>query len=164
MKKPNIMGDEIQIRQFRNEDAEAAAQIFYDAVHIGATEFYDEAQRSAWAVEVPNSDAWRDRLNAQITFVATSDKQLVGYMTLADDGYIDLAFVRPDRIGTGVAKALYNAVETKAIEFGASRLYSEASFLAKRFFERQGWSVLKQQTIERHGIKLTNFVMEKQLG
>lgn len=157
------MSDEIQIRQFRNEDAEAAAQIFYDAVRIGAAEFYDEAQRAAWAAEVPNANVWRDRLNAQTTYVAISDNQLIGYMTLADDGYIDLAFVRPDRIGTGVAKALYDAVEAKARELAAVRLYSEASFLAKRFFERQGWSVLKPQTIERHGVKLTNFVMEKQL-
>lgn len=158
------MSDEIQIRLFRDEDAKAAAQIFYDAVRQGAAEFYDEAQRAAWAVEVPNSEVWGDRLKAQITYVAVSDEQLVGYMTLADDGYIDLAFVRPDRIGTGVAKALYDAVQAKAVEFGALRLYSEASFLAKRFFERQGWSVVKQQIIERHGIKLTNFVMEKRLS
>ncbi|MCJ8324967.1 MAG: GNAT family N-acetyltransferase [Rhizobiales bacterium] len=158
------MSDEIQVRPFQDTDAKAAAQIFYDAVHIGAAEFYNQEQRAAWAAEVPNSDVWCDRLNAQIAYVAVSDEQLVGYMTLADDGYIDLAFVRPDKIGTGVAKALYDAVEAKAIEFGASRLYSTASFLAKRFFERQGWSMLKQQTIERHGVELTNFAMEKRLS
>lgn len=158
------MSDEIQIRLFEDADAKAAAQVFYDAVRQGAAEFYDEAQRAAWAAEVPNSVVWRDRLNAQTTFVAVADEQLIGYMTLAEDGYIDLAFVRPDRIGTGVAKALYAEVEAKAIEFGASRLYSQASYLAKRFLERRGWSVLKPQTIERHGVELTNFVMEKPLG
>lgn len=158
------MNNEILVRLFEAADADAAAQIFYDAVRIGAAEFYDEAQRAAWAVDVPDSDVWRDRLLAQPTFVAISDAQLVGYMTIAADGYIDLAFVRPDRIGTGVAKALYDAVEAKAIELGASRLYSEASYLAKRFFERQGWVVVKPQIIERHGVTLTNFVIEKLLG
>lgn len=153
----------LTVRAFEDADAKAAAQIFYDAVNIGANEFYTAEQRNAWASHVPQTTYWRDRLNGQITFVAVIANEIVGYMTLADDGYIDLAFVKPDNIGKGVAKALYDAVLTKGSELNLCRLYSDASFMAKQFFTRQGWLVVKRQVIKRNGIKLTNFAMEIQL-
>ncbi len=44
---------------------------------------------------------------------------------------------------------------------GVRRLYSEASHLARAFFERQGWSVVREQTVSPRGVPMTNFVMEK---
>lgn len=38
-----------------------------------------------------------------------------------------------------------------------------ASVTAKGFFEKRGYRVIKEQQAERHGILLTNYVMEKRL-
>ena len=85
-------------------------------------------------------------------------------MTLRADGLIDLAFVAPDVAGQGVAKPLYDAIEAEAKGRGLARLHAEASLLARPFFERQGWSVVGRQSVERDGVALTNFVMEKALA
>ena len=152
------------IRRFREEDAQATAQVFFDAVHVGARAHYDEAQRRAWAPRVPALAAWRERLRPQSVFVAERDDRIVGFMTLTTDGVIDFAFVAPDVIGQGVAKALYDAVLSEAVGRGLDRLRADASHLARPFFERQGWGVVRRQSVERDGVALTNFVMEKALA
>lgn len=152
------------IRPFKDTDAKAAADLFYASVHQGARAHYSKEQRMAWASQVPPTPEWRKRLALQFTFVAVQDKTLAGFMTLAQDGYIDLAFVAPDYIGRGVAKRLYDVIEAKAADIGAARLYTHASIPARVFFARQGWDVVKEQVVERDNARLSNFIMEKSLN
>jgi putative acetyltransferase len=35
--------------------------------------------------------------------------------------------------------------------------------MARPFFERQGWSVLAEQTVTKRGVELTNYRMRKAL-
>lgn len=156
--------DHLEIREFTDSDVGATAQIFFDAVRLGTTEYYDDRQRRAWAAKVPDNDEWRERLQSQHSYVAQLNTKLVGFMTLAGNGHIDLAFVAPDLIGKGVARALYERVETEALRLGIRRLDTDASYLARRFFERQGWSVLRQQSVSMGEVSLTNFAMEKHLN
>ncbi|MBO1405521.1 GNAT family N-acetyltransferase, partial [Vibrio cholerae] len=44
---------------------------------------------------------------------------------------------------------------------GITRFYSEVSITARPFYERFGFNVTQEQTIEVRGQKLCNFVMEK---
>ncbi len=156
--------DNLNIRKFIDGDATATAQVYFDAVRLGTTPFYDKRQRMAWAEKVPDTDEWRERLRSQHSFVAQLNARLVGLMTLDDHGHIDLAFVVPDLIGKGVARALYERIEAEALRRGMGRLDTEASYLAKRFFKRQGWSVVRQQSVVMGDVSLTNFVMEKHLN
>ena len=151
------------VRAFRDEDAAATAQIFFDAVRDGAQAHYDEAQRQAWAPHVPETAEWLNRLKPQMVLVAEQKDRVVGFMTLTADGCIDLAYVAPDQIGQGVAKQLYDAVLAEAVGRGLPSLHVEASRLARGFFERQGWSVVRPQTVLRGGVDVPNFVMRKDL-
>ncbi len=155
---------DIVIRPFEAADAKAAAELFYASVHLGTLEYYSQEERQAWAARVPPTSEWRRRLAAQYTYMALEDKTLAGFMTLADDGHIDLAFVAPDYIGKGVAKRLYDVIEAKAREIGVARLHAEASHLARIFFARQGWAEISRQEVMRNNIPLTNFIMEKPLN
>lgn len=154
---------QVSVRRFREDDTAATAQLYFDAVHRGARDHYDEAQRKAWAPQVPEAEAWRERLTCQTTLVAERDAKVVGFMTLQPDGYIDLAFVAPETMGRGVARQLYEAVLAEAARMGVRRLHTQASYLARRFFERQGWTVAREQNLSRDGVSVTNFVMEKHL-
>ncbi len=145
-------------------DADQLGIVFFNAVRTGAAGFYDARQRRAWASRVPSGPSWHSRLAAQQTLVARNFERPVGFMTLADDGYIDLAFVDPAYQRQGIGGLLYAQIEALAREAQIERLYSEASHLVRGLFEQQGWTVIKEQQIERVGVKLTNFVMEKRLG
>ncbi len=152
------------IRPFEDRDAAAAARIYFDAVQVGAIDHYDQQQRDAWAESIPDTEFWRTRLRSQHTLIAEINAQLIGYMSLDNSGYIDLAFVTPAWIGKGVAKALYRHLEELAIQNRLEKLTTEASHMARTHFERQGWSVVKKQTVRKsHGVTLENFGMEKKL-
>jgi len=150
---------DVRIRRFRDADAAATARVFYDTVHHATQDFYDDAQRKAWAPRVPDLEPWLARIRPQTAFVAERNGKVIGFMTLRGDGYIDLAYVAPDVVGKGVAKALYDAILADAGNAGLARLTSEASHLARRFFERQGWRVVEEQSVLRNGVALTNFRM-----
>lgn len=156
--------DDISIRRFRDDDAGIAARIFFDAIHLGTQNHYDAAQRRAWAPQVPEDAGWLERLRSQTTLVAERDGRVIGFMTVRADGYIDLAFVAPAFIGTGVARHLYRSIVAEAATMGVRRLHTQASHLARPFFERQGWSVVREQTVSPGGVPMTNFLMERVMG
>lgn len=145
-------------------DVPALTEIFFRAVRIGAAAAYSPEQREAWAPAVPSTEVWRDRLAQQAVFIARESGACLGFMTLMPDGLIDLAFVDPDHAGQGVAYRLYQALERKAREIGLSALRTDASELARVFFERQGWSVEARQEIVVRGVTLHNYRMSKTIG
>lgn len=153
----------LKIRPLRPEDAPQLAQVFFDAVHEGTRDFYDEEQRRAWGGDAPDAEGWYEKLRDMIGFVAEADSQPIGFMTIDASGYLDLAFVAPGSSGQGVGRLLYDAIETKAQALGARHLTVAASKAAKPFFERQGWSVIEEQSVSRHGVILNNYRMEKHL-
>lgn len=154
---------DLKISKFAPADADQLGLIFFDAVRKGAAGFYDEAQRMAWMPSAPSGPGWVTRLASQKTLVARISGHPVGFMTLDAEGYIDLAFVAPDHHRQGIGQALYEQIETLARDAGAPRLYSQASFLARGLFAKNGWDVVRKQRIEKAGVTLTNFLMEKRL-
>lgn len=128
----------VLIRPLRPDDGPLAARVLFDAVREGTKGHYTEAQRRAWAGEAPDPQGWRDRFWGVEGFAAEQDGRLVGFMTIAGTGYIDLAFVAPELLGQGVGWRLYRAVDARARELGATALTTEASRMARPFFERQG--------------------------
>lgn len=155
-----LPNENVYVRNFDVCDIEATSNVFFRAVHIGAKNFYDEAQRAAWATNKPEPAAWQKRLEAQVVKVALQEDVVVGFMTLTPEGKIDLAFVAPEYMGMGVAGKLHEAILVEARRMGLKTLKTEASFLAQGFFSKHGWQTLQQQTITRNAIELTNFLME----
>ncbi|MEC3860874.1 GNAT family N-acetyltransferase [Mesobacterium sp. TK19101] len=150
------------LRRYRAEDRVGCQQVFYDAVRQGAATFYTAEQRAAWAPTPDPDPNLPDKLLQQACFVAVQDDRIVGLMSLAEGGYLDMAFVRPEVMGKGVATALHGAVLDEARAQGKTRLTTHASHLARRFFGRNGWQVdfeedvaLRGQVLHRFGMSLS---------
>ena len=75
-------------------------------------------------------------------------------------GYLDRLYVHKDYQGMGVGTAICDALESHIHE---GRIYTHASITARPFFEKRGYRLVKEQQVERRGVLLTNFVMEKQV-
>jgi putative acetyltransferase len=71
--------------------------------------------------------------------------------------------VHKDFQGQGVATIIANELEKHAQQNDIVIVNTEASITAKPFFEKLGYQVIKQQSIEFKGQTLTNFLMEKHL-
>lgn len=157
----------MRLRRFYETDAAACGALFYRAVHEGAAEHYTPEQRAAWAPwQVPPPEVLERlaaRLCEEITWVAEEQDALQGFMSLRIDGYLDMAFVAPERRRTGLAGQLYEKIEAAARDLGLTRLNTEASHLARHFFARRGWQLDAAQQVERRGVLIPNFRMSKAL-
>jgi len=149
----------LTIRAYEPEDARGTATLFHETARDAAGSGYDLVQRRAWSPDRPDLGPWHERLAGATTVLAEDGDELVGFMSLRDDRYLDLAFVRADRIGSGVAKTLYDHLIGRARAAGSRTLTTDASHMARRFFERQGWYVTRVQTQIRQRVELTNFRM-----
>ncbi|TDL85835.1 GNAT family N-acetyltransferase [Meridianimarinicoccus aquatilis] len=151
------------IRPFKAQDADILQHVFYRAVQEGAVGAYSVAERAAWA-SAPNAPPnWAQRLGSEITLVAERDGQPAGFITLGRDGHVDLLFVLPEEMGSGIAAALHDRMLSEADQRDIPRLTTEASVIARRFLLKQGWRELTEQKIELGGVWLTNYRMEKRL-
>lgn len=143
--------------------ARQIADLHHDSVHGAAHTHYSPEQLEAWAPTPPDYGWWEGRLAGKQPFVALQDSQVLGFIELDDDGHIDCLYTHRDFQRRGVATRLYLHAEGEARKSGMSRLFVEASLLARPFFEKHGFRVLKQNRVLRHGVALTNFSMEKHL-
>ena len=89
---------------------------------------------------------------------------MVAFIDLEPDGHIDRLFCGPEAVGRGIASRLYQALETAARAQDIERLFTEASELARRFFERKGFTVLQRQDKILRGVPIHNYRMAKTLG
>lgn len=103
-------------------------------------------------------NAWNASFLAHQTVVAETDGQIVGFGDMDSSGYLDRLYVRKDFQHCGVAAAICDVLERSST---ATEFITHASVTARPFFEKRGYTVVKQQQVERRGVRLTNFVMRK---
>lgn len=134
------------IRRFRPADAQGTWDVFFAAVRIGAAGHYTEQELIDWVATDQMPADWGDWLHRHVTTVGTSDRDVrstdttvTGFFMLERDGYLNMAFVRPEYRRTGLAGQLYAAILTEARALRLPRLTVIASRLATPFFRRLGW-------------------------
>lgn len=157
---------DITIRAYDPSDAADIADVFYRSVREVALSDYTSDQVKAWAPEPPDAEQVRRRCgDGRLVLVAAGQQgRVVAFIDLEADGHIDHLFCAPEAAGHGIASRLYEAVEAAAREQGITRLFTEASELARRFFERQGFTVVERQDMVIRGVPIHNYRMAKSVG
>ena len=148
-----------QLRWARRHDDAALADVMFDAVRNGPSA-YTQAQRQQWVPERRAGAEWTERLAQQSIIVAEDADQIVGFMSLADGGYIDFAYIRPSAQGSGLFRLLYSAVEKRGRADGATKLWVHASLMARPAFAAVGFSVVERQVVALGDERFERFKME----
>ena len=143
----------MHIRPYRSSDSPALADMIYQNDNAINDRDYIPEQHETRADGRVELAAWDASFRAHDTRVAVEGGVIVGFADLGPDGYLDRLYVHRDWQGRGVASALCDALPAARI--------THASITARPFFERRGWHVVKEQQVERRGVLLTNFVMER---
>lgn len=146
------------IRPYRPADCPVLAQLFYDTVHTVNAADYSPEQLDAWATGQVDLAGWNASFLARHTVVAEKEGRIVGFGDMDETGYLDRLYVHRNFQRRGVATAICDALETAC---PVKSFCTHASITAKPFFERRGYRVIKEQQVERRGVLMTNFVMEK---
>lgn len=150
------------LRRYRTSDCGSMAELFYETVHSVNAADYTKEQLDAWATGNVDLTAWDKSFLEHFTIVAeeTGDdgKRIVGFGDIDSTGYLDRLYVRKDRQRRGIASAICGELENAA---DAAKITTHASITARSFFQKRGYRVVREQQVERGGILLTNYVMEK---
>ncbi len=152
--------DELTLRRATAEDCAAIRRLFRDTILTVNTRDYDATQVAVWSASAEFPERWLDRIARQYFLVAERAGELAGFASLEGD-YLDLLYVHHAMQGLGVARLLADAIEAEALRQGVQVLRSDVSITARPFFERRGYVVLLPQVVERDGVQLRNFKMQK---
>lgn len=134
------------LRAYTPDDFESVRKLFSETILTVNAADYTKEQLVVWAGLEP-------RLNGLI-LIAEIDGAVVGFGSILSSGELDLLYVLKDFQRRGVATALCDELEK-----GFSSVKTYASLTAKPFFERRGYTVVKEQEVERSGVKFKNYEM-----
>lgn len=146
------------LKEYRQEDCAALAELFYSTVHSVNRRDYSREQVYAWADGHVDLERWDQSFKAHHTVVAWEKDVITGFGDMAEDGYLDRLYVHRDYQGRGIAAAICDELEKSS---GKQEFTVHASVTARPFFEKRGYRMKKEQKVERRGVYLTNYVMEK---
>ena len=140
--------------------------MFYETVHSVNSKDYSQSELEAWAPRDEKESKiklWKESLGQNITFVAKVNDKVVGFSDLTHNGHLDRLYVHKDYQGQGIATDLVDMLESEAKKLNLLEIDTEASITAMPFFEHRGYKIVCSQTVERKGVKLTNFKMKKNI-
>ena len=148
------------IRKYSPEDCPLLAKLFYQTVHHVNAGDYDRRQLDAWADGNIDIEKWNASFLKNFTRIAVKNSIIVGFGDIDKEGYLDRLYVHKDHQKEGIGNALCQELEKAC---GTDRITTHSSITAKPFFEKRGYRLVSEQQVERRGIKLTNFIMEKRI-
>jgi len=165
------------IRDFAASDAPTLAQLTLAAIHAVGSARYNEAQTQAWAARHHDPDRFLERVakGARIWVAVTVSDEPAAYALLetqrepsgSASGHLDMLYCHPDHTRKGLADRLLSHAESGARSDQLTRLFTEASDLARPAFERAGYTVQHRRdfTIEHksRAVAIHNYAMEKRL-
>lgn len=145
------------LRQYVLEDGAEMAQLFYDTVHEINKKDYTQEQLEVWAPKDRDIKTWSESFLYHNSLVAIIDDKIVGFADMDETGYLDRLYVHKDYQNQGVASKLCEWLENDCKEV----IISVHASISAKSFENRGYVTKKKQEVERKGIKLINYVMEK---
>lgn len=150
----------MEIRRYEPNDINEIARLFYETVHSINRKDYSKEQLAVWATGDIDIEKWDTSLRSHHTFVAVEDGTVIGFGDIEETGYLDRLYVHKDFQGKGIATAICDLLEN---EVNGDCIQVHASITAKPFFLKRGYRIIKEQEVERQGVLLTNYLMEKSL-
>lgn len=153
----------MKTRLYMPNDLEDVLQLFYETVHFVCANDYSQEQLDAWAPQNPDVYRWEASLNKNHTLVVEKDGKIIGFGNVGETGYLDRLFVNHEYLHQGIASLILEQLEKYARAKGIGFMNTAASITAKPFFEVKGYVELSEQTVERRGVRLRRYLMEKKL-
>lgn len=148
------------LRKYTESDCKQLSELFFQTVHKINKKDYSKEQLNVWATGKVDIEEWNKSFLEHYTIVAVENNEIIGFGDIDYSGYLDRLYVHCNYQRRGIATAICNQLE-KSIDTNV--ITTQASITAKPFFEKRGYRVIKEQQVERNGILLINYIMEKKL-
>lgn len=153
----------MKTRLYMPSDLETVMNLFYENVHEVCLDDYTQEQLDAWAPSDPDIVRWASSLNKNHTLVVEENGEIIGFGNIGETGYLDRLYVDKKYLRKGVASMIVDQLEKYAKAKGIVFINTAASITSKPFFEHKGYVVLQEQSVERRGVRILRYLMEKKI-
>ena len=158
------------IRPFREADAPALSALTLGAIRVTGLRTYSPEQIAAWAARHPGPERFiaRAQKGDLIRLAVDPADRPLAYYLLEADGHLDMLYCHPDHTGRGLARLLLAEAELVARARDLTRLFTEASELARPVFARAGYRLIARRDfvlgLGDAMVAIHNYAMEKRLA
>jgi putative acetyltransferase len=149
------------IRKALPADLTGITRLFYVSINKVNSKDYTQEQVETWASAALDLEYWQQKLETLHFWVADEESELLGFVSMAEDGYLDHIFVHDQHQNEGIATDLLATLEQAAQELNISRVFADVSITAKPFFEKRDFALVRENRKEFNGVVFVNFRMEK---
>jgi putative acetyltransferase len=151
------------LRRLECSDHDAVREVYREAVESCCSELYTADQRAAWAHQSGSATLLSCLQRGQGLVSCAANGTIAAFAVREPADRIALLYCRPAHQHQGHAGRLLLALEQDARQEGIARLRTEASFLSRALFRRQGWQPSWQEELLINGIHFRRFRLHKPL-
>lgn len=152
------------IRPYHTSDVHALATLYQNAVREIGAQAYDPDQVAVWAAAVQDLEWFQRSLEQGLTLVAIAEAQVAAFGQLHPLNRVAFLYTASRFARQGYATEIYRRLEAHARQQGIQQIHTEASRISKFLFLKMGYEVVETEWVERRGIWLERFKMQKQLS
>ncbi len=151
------------LRRFQPHDIDAVMALYRHSIRTLGIQEYTEEQVRIWSHFPVSREAFLETLLEGVTILSEVDGVIASFGQLNPPDHIAYLFCAPEYARSGHASSVYLQLEADARAQGEGRLRTEASRIARPFFEKQGYSIIETEEVLHHEIGFERFKMEKKI-
>ena len=152
----------ITIIRAKENDLDSVLQLYNGTVKIINSKHYSAEQIDAWLDDDTRPERFAKKINEQLFYVCKNEfDELLGFSSITEDGYLDLLYASNLHQRQGVGTLLLEQMLAAGKIYKFEKIVADVSITAVPFFRSNGFETTNEQSIERNGVKLTNFRMIK---
>lgn len=103
MEGNKTMRKEISVRDYRPDDVQELANIYFNTIHKINIQHYTEEQIDVWAPATSlETKEWEKKFSRTKPIIATVGDEIVGFAEFNPNGHIDCFYCHHEWIGKGV--------------------------------------------------------------
>ena len=149
------------IRKLLDDEYEKVIELIYWSVHEICKNDYTERELSAWAPDNFDRIKFQKALDGCYNTVMVDGNNIVGFLSLESDGYLNRLYTHKNHTGKGIATALLKDAENRAKENGISEIKLDSSKTAESFYLKNGFSECGVSVLTHNGVVFKNKTMHK---
>lgn len=148
------------IKRATIDDLVLLQRLFYNTIVHDRSYTYSKSEIDYWVKHASDKAYWQHKFIHSYFFVATLNKEIIGFISMDDTGMIEYVFINSMYRKQGVALQLYNYIEQTAIKNGMERIRGSVHLNSMPFFENLGFRLIKEYQNEDND---TKYMIEKPL-
>lgn len=146
------------IEKANQENLDEILNLFKSTIEVSCSKDYNKAQISAWTSSIENKERWIHKIKSQYFIVVKQQNKIIGFGSL-ENNYLDFLFVDSSFLRKGIATLIYTNLKEQSEKLGYKNLTTYSSKTAFPFFKSKGFKVVRENTIIRNDVEITNFEM-----